>query len=444
MVVIGGDAAGMSAASQARRRRDELEIVVLERGTRTSYAACGIPYFVAGIVEDLDDLVVRSPSEFRDRFRIDVRTRHEAVGLDLDKREVEVRDLDRERTLSLGFDQLMIATGAVPIRPDLPGIDLEFVQGPTTLDQADSLLRFAEKRGAERIVVVGGGYIGLEMAEAFCLWGADVTVVEAESHLMSTLDRDMTQPIAEAMQRHDIDVRLNTLVTGFEDGVVNTVDGSLPADLVVLGIGVQPNTALAAEAGVPLGVRGAVRVDQRQETEIEGVWSAGDCCESRHLVSGAPIHVALGTVANRQGRVAGINLGGEYATFPGVLCTAVTRICTTEVGRTGLTSAEARAAGFRFESVTSQSTTQAGYMPGARPITVRLLAEHVTGRVLGGQIVGEEGAAKRIDVIACAITAGMTVHDMIDLDLAYAPPFSPVWDPVVTAARRARRVIESD
>lgn len=442
LVVIGGDAAGMSAASQARRRRDALEIVALERGRWTSYSACGIPYYVSGDVDELDDLIARSPQTFRDQLRIDVRLRHEVTALDLDDRRVEVRDHEHERTFDLGFDQLMLGTGGRPVRPDLPGIDLPFVQGVQTLDDAQRLLSYAEEVACGHVTVVGGGYIGLEMAEAFTMWGADVTVVDQAPEVMSSLDPDMGALVTEAMRRHEIEVRTDSLVVGFEPGKVLTDADEIATDLVVLGIGVQPNAELAAAAGLQTGARGAVRVDRRQRTSVDGVWAAGDCCESHHRVSGRPVYVPLGTVANRQGRVAGINIGGGYATFPGVVATAVTKVCSTEVARTGLHEAEATVAGFEFVVAKIRSTTRAGYFPGARPLTVKLLAERGSGRVLGGQIVGEEGAAKRIDVVATAVTAGLSVHEMIDLDLSYAPPFSPLWDPVAVAARKAASLLD--
>jgi NADPH-dependent 2,4-dienoyl-CoA reductase/sulfur reductase-like enzyme len=442
LVVIGGDAGGMAAASQARRLRADLEIVALERGNWTSYSACGIPYYVAGEVDDINQLVARDPQTFRDEQRIDVRLRHEATAIDLDERRVEVRDLERERTLTLSFDQLAIGTGARPIRPDLPGIDLPFIHGVQTLDDARSLLAYAEEHDVQRVAVVGGGYIGLEMAEAFTRWGAEVVIIDRAPQVMSSLDPDMGALVAEAMVRHDIEVRCDTVVSGFEDGQVHTSDGTVSADLVVLGIGVEPNAELAREAGLATGVRGAIRVDRRQQTDAEGVWAAGDCCESFHLVTRAPTYLALGTVANKQARVAGINIGGGYATFPGVVGTAVARLCATEVARTGLNEREAREAGFGYVVAKTTSTTRASYFPGLKDIEVKLVVEKVTGRVLGGQIVGEEGAAKRVDVLATAITAGMTVTDLLDLDLGYAPPFSPLWDPVQSSARRALSLLD--
>jgi NADPH-dependent 2,4-dienoyl-CoA reductase/sulfur reductase-like enzyme len=426
----------MSAAMQARRRLPYLEIVALEKGAWTSYSACGIPYLVAGDVEGLDDLVVRSPEEFRDTHRIDVRLHHEAVGIDADARTVEVRDHARQRNLTIGFDQLHVATGARPTRPDLPGIGLDHVRGVQTLDDAKALEDHARTTQCRSVVVVGGGYIGLEMAEAFIRWGAPVTLVEASEQLLGALDSDVAARLVGPLRGLGVDVRLETEVAGFEAGKVLLQDGGvLDADLVVLGLGVTPNGDLAGDAGGELGESGALVVDRRQRTTLDGVYAAGDCCETRHLVSGLPVHVALGTVANKQGRVAGINLGGGYATFPGVLGTAILKVCSLEVARTGLTEREAAAAGFEAVAATSESTTIAGYLPDTKPMTVKLVAERGTGRLLGGQIVGEERSAKRIDTIAVALHARLRVEELIDLDLAYSPPFSTTWDPIHMTAR---------
>ncbi|MFP3906601.1 MAG: FAD-dependent oxidoreductase [Acidimicrobiales bacterium] len=442
VVVIGGDAAGMSAASQARRGRPDLEIVVLEKGDWTSYAACGIPYVVSGAVESLDDLVMRTPQEFRDRSRIDVRMRHEAMAIDLDRGRVEVRDHEHRRTIEIGYDQLVVATGARPIRPPLPGIDLDNVRGVQTLDDAKELLDLARTRKCRKVAVVGGGYIGLEMAEAFLMWGAQVTLIDAAPQVMRTLDADMADRIVPEMERRGITVRLDQEVSGFEPGAVVAGDTSIPADLILLGIGVSPNAGLAVEAGVEAGARGAIKVDRRQRTSIDGVWAAGDCADTFHLVSRQPVHVALGTVANKAGRVAGVNLGGGYATFPGVVGTAITRICDTEIARTGLTEVEAADAGFGTVAVSVDTHSKASYFPGSRPMTVKMVAERETGRLLGTQIVGGDGSAKRIDTAATAITAGMTVTEVVDLDLSYAPPFSGVWDAIAVAARVAERAVD--
>jgi NADPH-dependent 2,4-dienoyl-CoA reductase/sulfur reductase-like enzyme len=438
LVVIGGDAGGMTAATGARRLNGDLDIVALEKSSWVSYSACGIPYLVGGEVDRVEDLVARTPQELRDQNRIDVRLRHEAMSIDTDAGSVEVRDHEHGRTVKVPYDKLVIATGARPRRPDIPGINGESVLGVQTLADAQRIMERTQRANPKDVVVVGAGYIGLEMAEAFVRRGASVTVVDGAPEVMGTLDPDMGAMVRTAMVRTGIDVRCGADVAGFEPGAVQLASGdTLNADLVVLGMGVEPNTELADEAGVELGVKNSIRVNTRQQSSIGNIWAAGDCCESQHRVSGRPVHVALGTVANRQARVAGINIGGGYATFPGVVGTAVTKVCSTEVARTGLSEREATEAGLEYVVAKIKATTRAGYFPGAKPLVVKLLAERNTGRVLGAQIVGEEGAAKRIDIVAVALTAGMTVDELINADLAYAPPFSPLWDPVQVAARKA-------
>src|SRR5688500_12107944 len=387
----------MAAATQARRLRNDLDIVALERGVRTSYSACGIPFLVGGEVARVDDLVARTPQQLREQHRIDVRLRHEAMAIDVDRREVEVRDHDHGRTFRLGYDQLMLGLGATPRRPSIPGIDLLHVHGVQTLEDGERLLEVAERGQCANVVVVGGGYIGLEIAEAFVRRGCKVTVVERGDEVMGTLDPDMGRMVSAAMRSHGVDVRCGADVKEVTDTHVVADGDDIRAELVVLGLGVEPNVDLPRDAGIDIGPSGAIAVDRRQRTSVDGVWAAGDCSESRHLVSDRRVHIALGTHANKQARVAGTNIAGGYATFPGVVGTAVTKVCDTEVARTGLSEREATAAGFRFHVARIEATTRAGYYPGAQPITVKLLAERRSGRVLGGQIVGREGAAKRID-----------------------------------------------
>nr|WP_281374297.1 FAD-dependent oxidoreductase [Micromonospora jinlongensis] len=446
MIVIGGDAAGMSAASQARRRRgrDDLEIVVFERGHFTSYSACGIPYWISGLVPGPEALIARDPQTFRTEYAMDVRMRHEVTTIDLERREVVARDLEGGGEVRERFDDLMYATGAVPVKPPWAVTDAGGVFGMQTLDDGAALREWLDSEPKpRRAVVVGGGYIGVEIAEALIQRGLSVTLVEAGDQPMATVDGDMGELVADAMRGLGITIRTGLPVTGLEqrDGRVSavvTAEGPMPTDVVVLGLGVRPNAALAEAAGLPIGPTGGVRVDRRMRVPgLPGIWAAGDCVETLHRVSGMPVHVPLGTHANKQGRVAGINIGGGYATFAGVIGTAVTKVCDLEVGRTGLREGEARTAGFDFVSVIAESTNRAGYYPGSRSMTVKLIAERPSGRLLGAQIVGWSEAAKRIDTLAVALWNGMTVDDMTSLDLGYAPPYAPVWDPVLIAARKA-------
>lgn len=442
LLVIGGDAAGMTAATAARRARPDLEIVVVEQGRYTSYSACGIPYLFGGHIEDVDDLVVRTPQEFRDAHRIDVRTRHRVTAIDLDARRVEVRALDQQRTFHLAFDQLHIATGAKPVRPPLPGIDAPWVHGVQNLADATRLLDALEPP-VQRVVVVGGGYIGLEMAEAFIDRGDRVTLVDSAPVPLGAVDPDMGGRLAKVLERYGVDVRCGVEVTGFADQVVQTSDGEIPADIAVLGLGVGPAADLAVDAGLDTGVAGAIAVDHRQRTSAAGVYAAGDCADTFHLVSRGRTYVALGTVANKTGRVAGVNIGGGYASFPGVLGTAITRICAVEVARTGLNEAEAAEAGIEHVTATIEATSRAGYLPSAEPVTARVLAERGSGRIIGAQILGADRVGKRIDTMATAITAGMSADQIVELDLGYAPAVTPLWDPFQVAARAADRELRT-
>ncbi|MET8253879.1 FAD-dependent oxidoreductase [Micromonospora sp. NPDC005197] len=446
LIVIGGDAAGMSAASQARRRRgrDDLEIVVFERGHFTSYSSCGIPYWISGVVSGPEELITRTPETFRTQFAMDVRMRHEVTAIDLERREVVARDLEGGGEVRERFDDLVYAAGAVPVQPPWADTDAGGVFGMQTLDDGAALRAWLDAEPQpRRAVVIGGGYIGVEMAEALIERGLAVTLIEASKQPMATVDGDMAELVAEAMRGLGVTIRTSLRVTGLEqrDGRVSavvTAEGPMPTDVVVLGLGVRANTALATAAGFPIGPTGGIRVDRRMRVPgLPGVWAAGDAVETLHRVSGMPVHVPLGTHANKQGRAAGINIGGGYATFPGVIGTAVTKVCDLEVGRTGLRESEAEAAGFEFVSVVAESTNRAGYYPGARMMTVKLIAERPSGRLLGAQIVGWSEAAKRIDTLAVALWNGMTVDDMTALDLGYAPPYAPVWDPVLIAARKA-------
>jgi NADPH-dependent 2,4-dienoyl-CoA reductase/sulfur reductase-like enzyme len=439
LVVVGGDAAGMSAASRAKRLRgDDLEVIVLEQGPFTSYSACGIPYWVAGDVDEVGRLVVRTPQEHRTRG-IDVRLHSRVTGIDVDGRKVDVVGKG-----AVSFDHLLIATGAAPIRPDLPGLKAPNVLGVQTLDDgahAIEVLR-AHEPEARDAVVVGAGYIGIEMAEAMVRRGYHVTVIDQAPQPMTTLDPDLGVLVAEAMEGMGIALACGVAVEEVETDGTGTATGvraggtTYPADVVVLGMGVRPATDLAHEAGLPLGDSGGVRVDAQMRVEgYDGVWAAGDCVESWDRIAQRWVHVPLGTHANKQGMVVGSCLGGQDAEFPGVVKTAMSKVCDLEVARTGLGEAEANGLGRDVLTATIETTTRAGYMPGTRPMTVKMLCERDGGRLLGAQIVGREGAAIRIDTCATALWAGMTANDMVMSDLGYAPPFSSVWDPIQVAAR---------
>jgi NADPH-dependent 2,4-dienoyl-CoA reductase/sulfur reductase-like enzyme len=437
LMVIGGDAAGMSAASTAKRREPGLDVVAFDKGPYTSFSACGIPFYVSDHVHSAEDLIARTPDAHRANG-IDVRTRTEVVAVDLGAREAVVREAGGpERTE--GFDRLVIATGAEPLPLPVPGA--ERGEPARTIPEAERLRRALE-RGGESAVVVGGGYIGLELAEALVERGLSVTLVERDERIMATLDADMAAHVQDAAESRGVHVRLGASLEEVRERSV-VVDGEeIAADHVISAAGVRPATDVAAEAGLALGESGGLRVDDRQRcTGQDGVWAAGDCVETWHRVLQRPVSVKLGTHANKQGRIAGINATGGQARFPGVIGTAASRICRYEVSRTGITESEAAEAGIEVRSALVEDRTRAAYYPGVGPIWVKLVVAPSTGRLLGGQIVGTEGAAKRIDVLAAAVWTGLAVDELELLDLAYAPPYSGVYDPVLVAAHAAVKAL---
>ena len=364
--------------------------------------------------------------------------------MEIDKAEskVRVRSSKESREWWESYDQLLITTGANPIRPAVPGADAVGIYGLSSFEDGLAIRRVVDSGDIKQAVIVGGGYIGIEMAEALLNRGIDVSLVEKEPQVMNTLDSDMGAVVNEALAEAGVKLYLDEPLTGFdvERGKVVEVitdKNTIPADMVILGIGVRPNSHIAEKSGIPVGERKAIKVNSLMQTEVAGIWAAGDCAVSFHLVSRKPTFIALGTVANKHGRVAGINIAGGEAIFQGVVGTAITKFNKLEIARTGLQERELDMMGIEYASAKITGKTKPEYYPGAKRITVKIHAEKDSGRVLGGQIVGYESSGKRIDVIATALHQGLTIAEMINLDLAYAPPFSPVWDPVLIAARKA-------
>ena len=453
LLVIGADAAGMSAAHQALRTAKangrDLEVVAVESSTHTSYSACGIPYWIAGDVGSGDDLVARTAAEHR-RRGVDLRMRHEAVGLDLAAGTAEVRDHEGGRTLTLGFDEVMFATGAEPLLPDWAhqsGRDSPLLRGVLpvkTMDDGATWRRLLADRPATALVV-GGGYIGVEAAETFARKGIRTTLVTRGDHVMSaSLVPELAAEVERGLRDLGVDVRTGSEVCGVEaghDGQVGVacVDGSeFPADVVAVGVGVTPRVQLATDAGLEVGTgaAGGALVPDDHQRVVDGVWAAGDCCAVHDLLLGEARFVPLGTHASKSGRVAGTNIGGGEARFHGSVGTAITRAGAVEVARTGLLPDWADDLGLETAAVHLESTTAAGYMPEADPMSIWVMGERGSGRLLGCQITGGRGAGKRVDVAATALAAGMTAEQVSQLDLAYAPPFSPTWDPVQIACRK--------
>ncbi len=438
-LVIGADAAGMSAASEARRVAPDLEIVAFDRGGFASYSQCGLPYLIGGLVEGRDRLIARTVEEFAQRG-IAVRLGSEVTAIDPDRRVIRVRELAGGGEAEQRYDRLLIATGASPLQPLVPGLNLAGVFQVDVMEDAIAVQDYLRMHRPKRAVIVGGGYIGLEMAENLVRLGLQVRLVQRNQQLFPSVDVEIAVSLNEELGRHGVDLSLCDSVLEACEGTggrvvdVHTSGGEVPADLVILATGVRPNVELARTAGVQCGLTGAIAVDDHLRTNLPDIFAAGDCAEHWHRILGRSTWLPLGTTANKQGRIAGRNAAGGDDSFAGIVGTAITRVFDLQVGRTGLTEREAASAGLVSVATVLTSTDHAGYLPDARDLTIKLVAEQGSGRLLGGQAVGRGGVDKRIDVLATALHAGLTVEGLTRLDLAYAPPFNSVWDPVQVAA----------
>jgi NADPH-dependent 2,4-dienoyl-CoA reductase/sulfur reductase-like enzyme len=448
LVVIGGDAAGMSAASLAKRRRPDVEVLVFEMGDYTSYGACGMPYHVEGLIDDIDDLVVVWPEEFREKRGIEIKMRHRVESLDTTRRTVVARDLESERTVEASYDDLLIATGAAPLVP--PGIDLD-VEGVFALrglPDAAGVRRHIENNAPRSGLIVGSGYIGLEMAEALSAQGLEVTVVDLADRPMALYEPEISESIQAELDGRGVRTVFGRAVQELKrsDGgkiTADLADGeALTADLAVVGTGVRPRSELAEAAGIRLGVKKAVSVDRRQQTSTPHVWAAGDCAEAYHRLLDQNAYVPLALTANRAGRVAGNNIVGIDAQFPGILGSAVCKVFDLAVARTGLGLEEAQQAGLDVEKVQIVGQSRPHYYPGAAQIKTILIVERKTKKLWGAQMAGTDGVGQRINIFAACLAAGMTLDQVHAMDLAYAPPFSPTWDPVLIAAEVAMKKVK--
>ncbi|BBA69337.1 FAD-dependent oxidoreductase [Geobacter sulfurreducens] len=443
IVVIGANAAGAKAASKAKRINPTAEITLIDRGTFISYGACGIPYFVSDTVEDVKELmstpvgVVRDQQFFRKVKGVTVKTATEVIAIDRAAKTVCMRDGQTSRETTLPYDRLILATGSTPFIPQISNVNLANVLTVKSIEDAELLKSLAVP--GTRACIVGGGLIGLETAEALRHKGLQVAVVEMRDQMLpGVLDWEMAALVEKQLRQQGVTVMTGSTVTGLVgDAAVEAVqigDVRIPADLVVLAPGVAPNVELARGAGLEIGPTGAIAVDTRQCTTDPDIYACGDCCETTHLLTGKKVFIPLGSTANKQGRVAGINAAGGEATFAGVIGTSILRVFAVNAGKTGLTEAEARSHGFDVETVLSPSHDRAHFFPGAKPIILKLVAERGTGRILGLQAVGEGAVDKRLDAAATAITFGATAEQVAQLDLAYAPPYSAAMDNLIVAA----------
>jgi NADPH-dependent 2,4-dienoyl-CoA reductase/sulfur reductase-like enzyme len=444
VVVIGGMAAGMSAASKVRRLRPEWEALVLEAGRDLSYGACGLPYWIGGSVASAEELMALDPEEIA-RRRIEVRLRQRVLGMIEGKKRVVVEDLPSGRHYEEDYDALLIATGAKAIVPSLRGLSGENCFTLHDLGDGRRMVRFIEERRPRAAVVWGSGYVGLEMAENLTAKGIAVTLINRSERVMRTLAPPLRDRVIRELEDHGVRVHLATQVSevvrdGEEIVALRTDRGEIAADLFLVATGVRPATDFLAGSPVPLSSAGAIRVDETCATGVHGIWAAGDCCEVTHLVTGRAAYLPLGTTANKMGRVAGSAIAGERERFPGVVGTAITRVFGLEVGVTGITAQEAEEAGFDPSEAWIEAGSRAGYYPGGGSVTVHLTADR-RGRLLGCQVAGVEGVKGRIDTAAAALTARMKLEDLAMLDMAYAPPFAPVWDPLLIAAGVLRQQV---
>ena len=450
IVIVGGVAGGASCATRLRRMDESAEIIVLERGPFASFANCGLPYFVGGVIKQEDDLLVAKGPLFKERFAIDLRTRHEVLAIDREAREVEVRDLASGQSYRQHYDALVLAPGAAPLRPSLPGIDLP---GIFTLRSIPDSLRIKEwiaHRVAKSAVIVGGGFIGLEMAENLRHLGLDVTVIEMLPQVMPPMDAEMVAPVHEHLAAHGVKLALGATVADFaaNDGrlEVQTKEGATHlADVVILAIGVRPETTLAKAAGLTLGERGGIRVDEQMRTSDPHIWAVGDAVEVRDRITGAWTLLALAGPANRQGRIAADAICGRPAAFHGTQGTAICGFFGLAVASTGASERVLQRAGITdYEKIYLHAGHHAGYYPGAEKIHLKLICRTSDGCVLGAQVVGKAGVDKRIDVLAMAIQKGATVYDLEEAELCYAPQFGTAKDPINFAGMIASNHLRGD
>lgn len=447
VVIVGGVAGGATAAARIRRLDENAEIVVFEKSGFVSYANCGLPYFIGDVITDQEELTLQTPESFWDRFRISVKTNHEVTGVYPDEKTVMVRNNLTGDEWKEDYDKLILSPGARPVRPNLPGIDSERIFTLRTVEDTLRIHDYVSTRGAKSVVVAGGGYIGIETAENLRAKGLDVTIVQRPKQLMNTLDYDMAAFVHSKLRRNGVKLRLGSSVAGFMDDngrIITLLDGEegIAADMVILAIGVTPDSSLAKQAGLELGVKGSIVVNDRMETSASDIYAVGDAVQVRHFVTGEDAVIALAGPANKQGRIAADNICGRDSHYRGSLGTSIIKIFDMTVAGTGLTEKAAAAAGLSYESVVLSPLSHAGYYPGAKVMTMKVVYEKESLRLLGAQIVGAEGVDKRIDVLATAIHAGIRADKLKDLDLAYAPPFSSAKDPVNMAGFMIENIAE--
>ncbi len=452
VVIIGGVAAGPKTGAKISRLAPDAQVTLVEKGEFLSYAGCGLPYYVAGEVKEQKELmctpvgVVRDPVFFQNVKNMRVLNRTEALGIDRQQKTIRIRDLKSGQEQLLAYDKLVLATGAYPVRPPIPGMDFSNVFSVQKIEDAEAIREAVAQNKARDVVIVGGGLIGIEMTEALARHGARITVVERLPAILPMMDPELVAHVIRHLESKGVKVRCSTAVQSFEGSgsaqIVKTDQGDIPCDMVIVAVGVRPNVFLAKDAGLEIGKTGGIKVSAHMQTSDPDIYAAGDCVQAVELVSGEPCYVPLGSTANKQGRVAAVNVCGGDDVFPGVLGTAVIKVFDYTVARTGLSEEQARKAGFEVVTALSSAPDKAHYYPAAKTIMLKVIADRKSRRLLGLQVVGPGEGDKRVDVAATAITARMTVDDVAHLDLAYAPPYSPAMDNIITACDIVRNKID--
>ena len=435
VVIVGGVAGGATAAARIRRLNEQAEIVVFERSGYISYANCGLPYYIGDVITDPEALTLQTPESFFSRFRVTMKVRHEVTAIHPDRKTVSVRNLETGEVFEESYDKLLLSPGAKPTQPRLPGVGLSKLFTLRTVEDTFQIKEFIRTNHPQSAVLAGGGFIGLELAENLRELGMEVTIVQRPKQLMNPFDPDMAAFIHNEMRRNGVKLALGHTVEGFEerDGGVDVLlkdEQPLHADMVVLAIGVTPDTGLAKEAGLELGIKGSILVNDRMETTVPDIYAVGDAVQVKHFVTGQDALISLAGPANKQGRIAADNICGGDSRYPGSQGSSVIKVFDLTAATTGINETNAKKAGLDADKVILSPMSHAGYYPGGKVMTMKVVFEKETYRLLGAQIVGYEGVDKRIDVLATAIHAGMKATQLKELDLAYAPPYSSAKDPV--------------
>lgn len=434
VVIVGGVAGGATAATRLRRLDEHAQITVFERSGYISYANCGLPYYIGGVIEDKEELTLQTPESIGKRFRIDMKVHHEVTDINAVKKTVTVHNLDTGKVYEESYDKLILSPGAKPVMPNLPGIENEKIFTLRTVEDTLKIRSFVEEKKPKTAVMVGGGFIGLEVAENLCDLGVKVTVVQRPKQLMNTLDYDMATLVHNKLRSKGISLKLGGDVIGFEEKeqlqVLLKDDEPISTDMVLMAIGVSPETTLAKKAGLELGIKGAIVVNDKMETSVPDIYAVGDAVQVKHTVTGNYAVISLAGPANKQGRIVADNICGLDSHYKGSMGSSVIKLFDMTAASTGLTEKAAKDAGIEYERIVLSPASHAGYYPGAKVMTMKVVYEKSTLKILGAQIVGFDGVDKRLDVIATAISAGMKATELKDLDLAYAPPYSSAKDPV--------------